>query len=404
MKQKVYFKTFGCRTNLFDTQAMINALRDCTVTNGADSGVRNYINRLQNEGKRIYFTGCGVQTQGQNLLERGLVSGVFGHSHKESINALLQTSQFFLEDDLKSLESDILGDFIGKSRAFIKIQEGCDFSCSYCIIPFVRGKSRSFSEEQIIAQIKSLINKGFSEFVLTGTNVGSWGKDFGKSIADLLESLCKIPHLRRLRIGSLEPSQIDEHFLELLENEKIERHLHIALQHTSERMLEVMNRKNRFAEDLPLFESLAQKGFALGSDFIVGHPYESAEIWEEALRNFALLPITHLHSFIYSERDNTPSASLDKKVRKDIAKQRKNQIEKIAQENNLRFREHLCARGVPLNVLIESVSLKDSAFIAQGFDEYYNRIQIESKSPLSKDCWAKISQFTPKMDKNYAKI
>ena len=188
--QKVFFKTFGCRTNTFDTQVMINALKDfiptpyeedsdivvvnsCTVTNGADSGVRNYINRLQNEGKKIYFTGCGVQTQGKMLLDKGLVSGVFGHSHKENINALLnKQTHFFLEDDLESLDDKILSDFVGRSRAFIKIQEGCDFQCSYCIIPSVRGRARSFPLSKIVQQVERLSDKGFSEFILTGTNNG----------------------------------------------------------------------------------------------------------------------------------------------------------------------------------------------------------------------------------------
>ena len=320
LKQKVYFKTFGCRTNTFDTQVMINALKDfiqtpyeeesdivvvnsCTVTNGADSGVRNYINRLQNEGKRIYFTGCGVQTQGQTLLDKGLVNGVFGHSHKEKINTLLkQDSKFYLQDDLQSLENEILSDFVGKSRAFIKIQEGCDFACSYCIIPSVRGSARSFSEEQIVKQVENLTQKGFKEFILTGTNMGSWGKDFGLNLSILVESLCAIPSLKRLRFGSLEPSQIDEAFLKILEHKKIEKHLHIALQHTSPTMLKIMNRLNTFEKDLELFNMLHNKGFALGSDFIVGHPGESEEIWEEAFNNFSKLPLTHLHSFIYSPR------------------------------------------------------------------------------------------------------
>ncbi|WDL75407.1 tRNA (N(6)-L-threonylcarbamoyladenosine(37)-C(2))-methylthiotransferase MtaB [Helicobacter winghamensis] len=422
VKQKVYFKTFGCRTNLFDTQVMINALKDfaqtpyeeesdivvvnsCTVTNGADSGVRNYINRLQNEGKRIFFTGCGVQTQGQALLDRGLVRGVFGHSHKEKINTLLKKdSSFFLSDDLEYLENDILSDFVGKSRAFIKIQEGCDFACSYCIIPSVRGKARSFSQEKILKQVESLAQKGFSEFIITGTNMGSWGKDFGLNIATLVESLCEIPLLKRLRIGSLEPSQIDTHFLSVLENPKIERHLHIALQHTSPKMLKLMNRYNTFEKDLELFNTLSQKGFALGSDFIVGHPGESKEVWEEAFLNFSKFPLTHLHSFIYSPRDNTPSALLKDRINGNIAKERKKQIEGKVQENNLNFRKILNKKKIPLNVLIESVELKDSKYISQGFDEYYNKVKIESQEPIAKDSWIMIENFNPKADKNYAEI
>lgn len=421
-KQKVYFKTFGCRTNVFDTQVMINALKDfiqtpyeeesdivivnsCTVTNGADSGVRNYINRLQKEGKKIFFTGCGVQTQGEALLEKGFVSGVFGHSHKEKINTLLkQEKSFYLRDDLESLEREILSDFVGKSRAFIKIQEGCDFACSYCIIPSVRGKARSFSEEKIIEQIRNLSQKGFSEFILTGTNMGSWGKDFGKNIAYLMESICKIKEVKRLRIGSLEPSQIDMRFLEILEHPKIERHLHIALQHTSPKMLKLMNRQNTFESDLELFNKLSQKGFALGSDYIVGHPGESAEIWEEAFRNFTLLPLTHLHSFVYSVRDNTASAMMQNRVLGNIAKMRKAQIEERVQINNLHFRENLNANKKTLNVLLEEIREVNGSYVAQGFDEYYNRVQINSKNSLLKDSWITIEKFTPKMDKNYVEI
>ncbi|MCI5633593.1 tRNA (N(6)-L-threonylcarbamoyladenosine(37)-C(2))-methylthiotransferase MtaB [Helicobacter sp.] len=420
--QKVFFKTFGCRTNTFDTQVMINALKDfiptpyeedsdivvvnsCTVTNGADSGVRNYINRLQNEGKKIYFTGCGVQTQGKMLLDKGLVSGVFGHSHKENINALLnKQTHFFLEDDLESLDDKILSDFVGRSRAFIKIQEGCDFQCSYCIIPSVRGRARSFPLSKIVQQVERLSDKGFSEFILTGTNMGSWGKDFKSSIAILVESLCAIPTLKRLRIGSLEPSQINAQFLEVLENPKIERHLHIALQHTSNAMLERMQRINRVEKDLELFYNLAKKGFALGSDFIVGHPGESEIIWKEAFENFVNFPLTHLHSFIYSPRDDTPSAKMQDRVNGLIAKNRKRQIETKVQENNLKFRESLSVRGVPLHILVEEVKQSDSLFIAQGFDEYYNKVQITSKNFIKKDNWLEIQNFTAKMDKNYAKI
>lgn len=420
--QKVFFKTFGCRTNTFDTQVMINALKDfiptpyeedsdivvvnsCTVTNGADSGVRNYINRLQNEGKKIYFTGCGVQTQGKMLLDKGLVSGVFGHSHKENINALLnKKTNFFLDDDLESLDYKILSDFVGRSRAFIKIQEGCDFACSYCIIPSVRGRARSFPLSKIVQQVERLGDKGFSEFILTGTNMGSWGKDFKSSIAILVESLCAIPTLKRLRIGSLEPSQINAQFLEVLENPKIERHLHIALQHTSNAMLERMQRINRVEKDLELFYNLAKKGFALGSDFIVGHPGESEIIWKEAFENFVNFPLTHLHSFVYSPRDDTPSAKMQDRVNGLIAKNRKRQIETKVQENNLNFRESLSVRGVPLHILVEEVKQSDSLFIAQGFDEYYNKVQITSKNIIKKDHWLEIQNFTAKMDKNYAKI
>ncbi|MDY4426052.1 MAG: tRNA (N(6)-L-threonylcarbamoyladenosine(37)-C(2))-methylthiotransferase MtaB [Helicobacter sp.] len=421
-KPKVFFKTFGCRTNLFDTQVMIHSLKDfsqtpyeedsdiivvnsCTVTNGADSGVRNYINRLQNEGKKIFFTGCGVKTQGQELLQKGLIIGAFGHSYKESINEILKRTQnFYLEGDLESLDRNIISDFIGKSRAFIKIQEGCDFACSYCIIPSVRGKARSFEKNKIINQIAKLTQNGFSEFILTGTNMGSWGKDLNESLTNLLESICAIPEVKRLRLGSLEPSQITQDFLDFLEHPKIEKHLHIALQHTSPFMLKLMNRQNTFEKDLELFNALAKKGFALGSDFIVGHPQESQKIWEEAFNNFVLFPLTHLHSFIYSPRTGTFSASLKEIVSGDISKIRKKQIESKVAENNFTFRKKLSKDNKPLNVLIEEVKSNENSYLASGFDEYYNKIQITSKTQLTKDSWITIPHFIPQMDKNYAEI
>lgn len=421
-KPRVFFKTFGCRTNLFDTQVMINSLIDfiqtpyeedsdiiiinsCTVTNGADSGVRNYVNRLQNEGKKIFFTGCGVKTQGKDLLQKGLIFGAFGHSYKEDINKILKQSQsFYLEGDLESLDKNIITDFVGKSRAFIKIQEGCDFACSYCIIPSVRGKARSFPKEKIINQIKKLTQNGFSEFILTGTNMGSWGKDLGENITKLLESICAIPQVKRLRLGSLEPSQITQDFLDFLDNPKIEKHLHIALQHTSPFMLKLMNRQNTFEKDLELFHTIAQKGFALGSDFIVGHPQESQKIWEEAFKNFEMLPLTHLHSFIYSPRSNTLSATLKETIPGNIARERKKNIEEKIAQNNFAFRQNLAHTKTPLNILIEDCKFENNTYTSLGFDEYYNKIQISSKNPIQKDSWIEINNFIPKMDKNYAEI
>ncbi|PZT47545.1 tRNA (N(6)-L-threonylcarbamoyladenosine(37)-C(2))-methylthiotransferase MtaB [Helicobacter valdiviensis] len=421
-KPKVYFKTFGCRTNLFDTQVMINSLQDfshtlyeedsdivvvnsCTVTNGADSGVRNYVNRLQNEGKRIYFTGCGVKTQGKELFNKGLVFGVFGHSLKEKINELLNAKNSFLDEgELNSLDSTIITEFVGKSRAFIKIQEGCDFACSYCIIPSVRGSARSFELKKILEQINILAQNGFSEFILTGTNMGSWGKDVGESLSTLVREICQIDGVVRLRLGSLEPSQIDEKFLELLENQKIERHLHIALQHTSPFMLKLMNRQNTYPKDLELFNFLAQKGFALGSDYIIGHPQESEEVWQEALENFKALPLTHLHSFIYSKRDNTKSALLKADVPGNIARNRKQILEKITQENNFALRKKLEENKIPLKVLIEDTKEFNGGFKLLGLDEYYNKIEIQSQNFYTKDTWLEIKNFTAKEDKNYAEI
>ncbi|HHH19657.1 MAG TPA: radical SAM protein, partial [Campylobacterales bacterium] len=249
--KRVYFKTFGCRTNQFDTQVMISKLKDfeltfseneadmivvnsCTVTNGADASVRAYINGIQrkNPSAKVVLAGCGSHSKGESLFADKKVFGVIGHSEKEKINTVLQQdTPFYQIGDLEHIDSTIVEEFVGKSRAFIKIQEGCDFACSYCIIPSVRGQARSHREEDILTQVGKLASNGFGEFILTGTNVGSYGQDHGSSMAKLLKKLSQIRGVRRIRIGSLEPIQIDDEFKELLREPWMARHLHVALQH-----------------------------------------------------------------------------------------------------------------------------------------------------------------------------
>lgn len=341
-RPKVFFKTFGCRTNIFDTQVMISNLKDfdvtqdeseanivvinsCTVTNSADTTARSYINGLKklSNNPKVVFTGCGTRTKGEKLFSENKIDALFGASLKENINELLKKDdRFFEEGDLKSLDKTIVEEFVGKSRAFIKIQEGCDFRCSYCIIPFVRGDARSYEENVILNQVETLAQNGFSEFILTGTNVGSYGKKMHTSLAKLLKKMALIKGVKRIRMGSIEPIQIDDEFKELINEPFMAKHLHIALQHTSKEMLKIMNRRNKVLSDLELFEFLSQNGYALGTDFIVGHPGETQEIWSEAMKNLHNFPLTHVHAFTYSKRDGTPSASMKDMIKGDIAKAR----------------------------------------------------------------------------------
>ena len=409
---RVYFKTFGCRTNLFDTQIMMSSLKDftitqneqdadiivvnsCTVTNGADSSVRHYINRLSKSDKKIYLTGCGAFTKGEELLKAKRVKGVFGHSEKERINELLKKEEFFELGDLKSIDKQIVSEFVGKSRAFIKVQEGCDFRCSYCIIPFVRGDARSMPEDRIVEQVSRLASNGFGEFILTGTNVGSYGKDTGSSLAKLLKRLSLIRGVRRLRVGSIEPIQIDEEFKEILDEPWMAKHLHIALQHTSNRMLEIMNRRNRVEEDLKLFEEIASHGYAIGTDFIVGHPGESEEIFDEAVENIQKFPLTHIHLFTYSKRDGTLAATMKEQVLGNVAKERYKIIKTIIEEKNLQFRQKLAT----LQVLVEGKK-GDYYF---GYDQFYNPLFVKSDLDLQGN-WIEVKRYEIKKEGNFAKF
>ncbi|MDN5053439.1 tRNA (N(6)-L-threonylcarbamoyladenosine(37)-C(2))-methylthiotransferase MtaB [Aliarcobacter butzleri] len=415
-RPKVYFKTFGCRTNVFDTQVMMSNLKDfevtvdeneanivvinsCTVTNSADSTARTYINSLKKlpQNPRVIFTGCGVWTKGETLFKENKVDSLFGHSQKENINdLLLNEERFFEAGDLTHIDKTIVEEFVGKSRAFIKIQEGCDFRCSYCIIPYVRGDARSYSEDKILEQVTTLATNGFGEFILTGTNVGSYGKKQHTSLAKLLKKMSLIKGVRRIRMGSIEPIQIDDEFKEIINEPFMAKHLHIALQHTSKEMLKIMNRRNKVLSDLELFEFLRENGYALGTDFIVGHPGETEALWKEAMENLHRFPLTHVHAFTYSKRDGTPSATMKPQIKGDIAKVRYNELINIIEQKNYNFRKE---NKKTLEVLVEQE--KNGKYI--GLDQFFNQIEIDSTADLVGD-WVYINDYEVKADKNVTRF
>jgi threonylcarbamoyladenosine tRNA methylthiotransferase MtaB len=407
--QKVFFKTFGCRTNLFDTQVMmanmkayqttqneleadVIVINSCTVTNGADSGVRQYASQIKrkNPNAKILITGCSVETEGKKLFDGGAVFGAFGHSEKEKIdNILNKNAKFYDIGDKEHIDTTVVEEFVGHTKAFIKIQEGCDFECSYCIIPFVRGHSRSIAEETILSQITLLCDKGFSEFVLTGTNVGSFRG--GGDITKLIRKISDIKGVKRIRLGSVEPSQIDEPFLEMASEPFFAKHLHIAIQHSHDAMLEAMKRHNRFGDDLKLFERLSEKGFAIGTDYIVGFPGEDDHIWQEAFANLAKMPLTHIHPFIYSPRDGTPASKMKPTAKGDESKARLHALNELVKAKNLAFRRALTS---PLTALVEGTNT--------GFDEYYNKVAFETTEILTHK-WVEVTDYEVKGDKTIAK-
>ena len=411
--QKIFFKTFGCRTNIYDTELLKSYIKDyeitndeevadivvinsCTVTNSADSGVRNYINGVKRRGAKVILTGCGAVSKGKELFNSGIF-GVLGASKKSDLNELLkQEKPFFELGNLNSVDKNIVTNYENHTKAFIKIQEGCNFNCSYCIIPSVRGRARSMDEAMILKEARILAQNGYNELVLTGTNIGSYGKDTNSSLGKLLANLGKISGIRRIRLGSIEPSQIDESFREILKEEWLERHLHIALQHTSQAMLKIMRRRNSAFSDLELFNELSSLGFALGTDYIVGHPGESEEIWVEAVENFKKFPITHLHAFVYSPRCDTHSATLKSDVSGDVAKSRLKILQCIALQNNENFRKK---HNGTLKILVEQ---KNGDFY-EGFDQFYNKAKISSQNDITKE-WLEVSEYEIKPDANYAKI
>lgn len=390
---------------MFDTQTMIEhigayeltndesvadvvVINSCTVTNGADTGVRQYISKVKskNNDTKILFTGCGVQTEGKKLFEAGKVDLVFGHSEKTRLTSFFEEPQkLFVEGDKNYIDDSVVTNFEGKTKAFIKIQEGCDFACSYCIIPSVRGHSRAIPARTVIRQIEVLADSGFSEFILTGTNVGSY-RDNDTTLEKLMKAIIDLGLARRVRLGSVEPSQITDEFLDIVSHETFSKQLHIAIQHSSNAMLEMMNRKNRFEDDLRLFERLSRLGFAIGTDYIVGFPGESDAIWDEAAQNLKAMPLTHIHPFVYSKRDGTPAAQLKADVNGNVSKERLHQINEIVAEKNYEFRKKLT---VPLIVHVEDSKMS-------GFDQFFNKITFRAPQECE---WVEVREREITMEK-----
>ncbi|EJQ5725086.1 radical SAM protein, partial [Campylobacter coli] len=237
---------------------------------------------------------------------------------------------------------------------------------------------------------------GYSEVVLTGTNIGSYGLKNGTTLGKLLQKMGQISGIKRIRLGSLEPAQIDESFLEILDERWMERHLHIALQHTSEKMLRIMRRRSHTDNDLKLFNTIASKGYALGTDFIVGHPGETEELWHEALKHFQEFPLTHIHAFIFSPRNNTHSATMKDTINGAVAKERLNTLKVIIENNNYEFRKRV---KTPLEILVENQ--KDGFF--EGYDQFFNKIKIKSSKYIAKE-WLKLERYEVQEKHNFADL
>jgi len=211
-----------------------------------------------------------------------------------------------------------------------------------------------------------------------------------------MKKISMIRGVRRIRLGSVEPIQLTDEFKEIINEPWLEKHLHIALQHTSPTMLKLMNRRNVYKQDRELFEFLASNGFAIGTDFITGHPGESEELWQEAMINAKELPLTHIHSFSYSKRDGTPSATLKPEVNGKVAKERLHELDALIHSKNLAFRKNYSGA---LDILVES--FKDGRY--HGLDQHFNKIVIESEEDLVGN-WVNVEKYEVREDFNYAKL
>jgi threonylcarbamoyladenosine tRNA methylthiotransferase MtaB len=394
---KYFVQNFGCRATQADGAALesqlaakglevaaeragadLVVLNTCTVTSTADDDVRQTIRRVHRENPeaRILVTGCYAQRAPQELASLPGVEWVVGNSHKTQIADLVTLSTsgtpyhgnilvgdiFAQHDFLSAPVEDAAGD---RTRPNLKIQDGCNNRCSFCIIPFVRGRSRSAPAEQVIAQVRGL-SRSYREVVLSGINLGRWGREPGSSmrLAGLLRRLLDETNVERLRLSSVEPMDFSDDLLGLMaESPRIARHVHAPLQSGCDKTLRRMHRKYRprHYADRVLKARAWMPDAAIGADVMVGFPGETDADFEESRQFIASLPFTYLHVFTYSERPGTPAAEDAGPVPMKLRKERNRVLRELAAAKNLAFRESMVGKTLSAVTLHEtSIALTEN--------------------------------------------
>lgn len=374
--------TLGCKVNTYESEFVINELQKagylikdfedicdvyiintCTVTNSSDSKSRKMIRQAirRNPNACVVAMGCFIAANPE-FSEDGL-DIIIGNKDKSKIVELLD--EYFSKKEilrkqyvgrLKEFEDMYITEFPGRTRAFVKIQDGCDNFCTYCIIPFVRGKCRSKEEDKVVEEVTSLIKNGYREIVLTGIHTGSYGVDLETNFAHLLRRLIEIKGLDRLRISSIEATELNEEVLDVLRNSTVlVDHLHIPIQAGSNPILKAMNRKY----DLDYFKNKIEEireirpNISISTDVIVGFPGESRELFLETINTCREIGFSKLHVFPYSERRGTASARIDGKIDGGEKKNRARQLIEVSEELEINYMNKFINKEV--EVLIEEV-------------------------------------------------
>ena len=407
----VAFVTLGCKVNQFETEVMeglfkeagyeilpheakadIYVINTCSVTSLGDKKSRQLIRRVQRQNPEaiIAVTGCYAQIAPEQIKAIEGVRVVLGTANRSRIveyveQAIAGNGRIIdgVTDIMKVREFEDIPilDMPTRTRAFLKIQEGCTNFCSYCIIPYTRGPLRSRPLDSIRREAEKLLANGFKEIVFTGIHLGAYGRDFkdGTDLADAARAVLDLPGLRRLRVGSLESIELSPELLELLrEHPRFSHHLHLPLQAGSDYVLEKMNRHYNREEFAQLLAQVRQvvPGVAVSTDIIVGFPGETEEMFAESLEYIRSLRFARMHVFPYSPRTGTPAASMPNQVPDPVKKDRVHRLQKLGEEMSEAFcSEYL---GTTQQVLFETCHEGQS----NGLTDTYIRVYTDDKVEL----------------------
>ncbi len=401
--KRVSFHTLGCKLNFAETaslekqfvdrgftivpfseQSEVCVINTCSVTERADRECRQLVRRASriSPGSFVVVLGCYAQLQPEEIASIDGVDLVLGASEKFH---LFKYSEKFQKFDSPrvfvspiSEASDFGPAYSGgvdeRTRAFLKVQDGCDFNCSFCTIPLARGKSRSQSIEDCLLQTTNLIDQGYQEIVLTGVNVGDYGKHDDVSLIDLLEQLESIDGLERIRISSIEPNLLTRELLDFwISSKKICNHFHIPLQSGSDEILKKMRRRYTVADYRRLINLIREKSpdAGIGVDVIVGFPGETEALFRQSYDFLHELSVSYFHVFTYSERPNTPSLELEGRVEPRIRYKRSEMLRTLGQQKRQAF--YLSQLQTSRKVLIEG-ALENN--MLSGYTENYVRVFV----------------------------
>ena len=411
--KKVAIHTLGCRANQLESSiiadnllkygfelvkfneiADIYIINSCTVTGKSDSESRYAIRQAKrrNCDAKIIITGCYAQVSANELVNIPEIDLIVGNNEKQNLPEMIQNLEFKKDDRIfvsDIMQENIFKDKIvhsasGRSRAIIKIQDGCNFRCSYCIIPYARGKSRSNKLSNIIEQVKDITKNGFNEVVLSGIHLGQWGLDLKpkSSLSQVLKEIEKIDELKRYRLSSIDPMEFTDELIDALINlKKFCPHLHISLQSANNEILKAMKRRYSVEYYSDLINKLVKNipDLAIGSDIIVGFPGETEEHFNDTLENLKILPISYIHVFSYSKRKGTPASLMDNQVPENVKKERNARLQELAKAKNLEFKTKQLNKEV--EVVVEHSRDKKTGLL-KGLTGNYISVLIDGPDSL----------------------
>ena len=367
----------------------------CTVTNMSDRKSRHILRRVKvlNPNAIIVATGCYAQVYKKELEEMPEIDIVLGNEEKNDIVHFVERYQnekkkiVQIQDINQEKEFEEMGEitYTEKTRAVIKVQDGCNQFCSYCIIPYARGRVRSRKIENVVKEIKKIAERGIKEVVITGIHLASYGKDFndGTSLIDLLEEINKIDGICRIRLGSLEPKIINEKFMDrLIKLEKICHHFHLSLQSGSNKTLKRMNRKYTTEEFKNIVEILRKyyNDVILTTDIIVGFPGENEEEFEETYNFLKEIKFYKMHVFPYSPRKGTLAEKMPEQVDGNIKEKRSKKLIEMSEQNQKGYNKKLIGKEV--EVLFEEEEKKDNEIFYKGHTSNYILVKYKTTENL----------------------